>query len=1114
MKLSILILSFSGVLGAKLKYEAETDSQNSNATQCLPGFTSSASGCVDIDECGTNSHTCGSSNPCINTPGSFLCKCATGYVGTLPSCQNINECLKPETHTCQNAGPGVACKDTTGSFECECSAGWANMTYVGITPSCRDINECAAGGLAATRCHANATCSNTNGSFTCLCGAGWTGNGTVCSDVDECTTNKCASVSAGSICTNTIGSYNCDCAAGWNKTRNDSDVCSNINECTGNMSNHCNGNATCIDIEGSFMCKCRPGYVGDGVNRCVDEDECTRPKPCPMSPLAASRCNNTVGSFTCLCKTGFAQVAPNQKCENINECNATNPRHTCNSTSGVCQDTIGSFQCSCNAGYSVNATSKICEDTDECKSGDMGCNRFGPGFGCINTPGSFQCGCGPGYMMSGGKCLNINECLANNHTCDNTSGKCIDTDGSFKCACKDGYVGDGKSCLEMDECVFGKHNCAAKADCTNTNGSFTCACQFGFEGNGTACKDINECDNKTSGGSNGSQGVTWGSHGCASGTSTCLNTDGSFDCTCNAGYSGDGKECININECTNTIDICGRMGECHDTPGSFYCACKPGYRFEHETCVDIDECKFVKLANLSTTFDQKFPNGTVLGNSSPACHPNATCINTVGSFKCSCGGGFHGDFSGKQCENVDECVIGSHNCDDNARCKDTYGSFTCTCMAGFKGTGTRYSGGWPAKDGCWDIDECKTPTNLTVCANHSVCTNTVGSYVCECGPGWEGDPKKECVNVNECLKNSHHCHPEAICADTDGSYTCKCKAGYVDPYQTTWGQVLEKSDRKPLGTLCKSQKRFEIGTKRLTNTSWQTIYFDSAFKVNPIVVGTLHVTGPGKTEVVPRIRNVTTKSFEIAIAFAAHKTAAEDAAFQTFLMANLPMFNFIAVVSGKHKELPTGLNIWAGRAVPTGQTQKSTMCKTSNLTFWNKILFANYTSQPVILAQIQGPPANASWNGGAMKDDFCTTGVKYNRNGHLGNQAFVSRICTGRPASVFLPKEPIGWVVIGQHQGQFVMTPNAYYYASVVSKRPIVGLGATEELEYGHTFKAAPIVIANKVAAGDRVIGWANYQGAGMAKAFFEVEPDPECPLKLLQADYYNAFATSKVFSL
>ena len=42
--------------------------------------------------------------------------------------------------------------------------------------------------------------------------------------------------------------------------------------------------------------------------------------------------------------------------------------------------------------------------------------------------------------------------------------------------------------LDVDECSDGSHNCNASAICTNTEGSFTCTCNSGYSGNGVDCQ--------------------------------------------------------------------------------------------------------------------------------------------------------------------------------------------------------------------------------------------------------------------------------------------------------------------------------------------------------------------------------------------------------------------------------------------------------------------------------------------------------------------------------------------------------------------------------------------------------------------------------------------------
>ena len=104
------------------------------------------------------------------------------------------------------------------------------------------------------------------------------------------------------------------------------------------------------------------------------------------------------------------------------------------------------------------------------------------------------------------------------------------------------------------------------------------------------------------------------------------------------------------------------------------------------------------------------------------------------------------------CTDINECEDpgGSVLCDENANCNDTDGSYDCVCRVGYSGDGFNCSGWFryvndnmEFKVACYntDIDECADNSDKCDQVNAD-CSNTVGSYDCECHVGFTGDGRR------------------------------------------------------------------------------------------------------------------------------------------------------------------------------------------------------------------------------------------------------------------------------------------------------------------------------------------------------------------------------------
>lgn len=177
------------------------------------------------------------------------------------------------------------------------------------------------------------------------------------------------------------------------------------------------------------------------------------------------------------------------------------------------------------------------------------------------------------------------------------------------------------------------------------------------------------------------------------GNATCVRVNGTYHrCKCNPGFSGDGWNCVEIDECVTNpclsdYDACSDkenpyhgqcVGECFDSINNYTCVCGTGFT-GRQLCYPINHCD---------------PN---------PCENEGTCIPNVfqNNFTCDCAPGF----DGANCShNIDDCE--PDPCNGKGRCIDGIDQFNCSCFEGYNGTQCQR-----------DINDCKNND----CNEHEVC---------------------------------------------------------------------------------------------------------------------------------------------------------------------------------------------------------------------------------------------------------------------------------------------------------------------------------------------------------------------------------------------------------
>ena len=292
--------------------------------------------------------------------------------------------------------------------------------------------------------------------------------------------------------------------------------------------------------------------------------------------------------------------------------------------------------------------------------------------------------------------------------------------------------------------------------CQNVPGSFTCSCQTGYQGDGKTCTDVNECD----------------SNPCHA-NAGCFNSIGGYDCTCKQGYydpSGNGTLCT---------EKCDKKG----------CPTANGY------CVDDDKTQ------TATCFCDASYTLNSTSNKCNAANQIAVQLTLNRNFTDSLNDRTSADFIALQ-DSITQpirdavaspdlldvqvlsfaagSVVADIGVQFSPDADTTSSALASQVIQGVASAAATIPGADSSSIAAQNINFCAD----TPCQNGGACTSGAQGPECACTAAFFGPPENNlCQDMRPCF-NASNCPATSVCTDIRTAqntldFTCECPPGWV-----------------------------------------------------------------------------------------------------------------------------------------------------------------------------------------------------------------------------------------------------------------------------------------------------------------------------------------------